>query len=299
MKELVSVVIPTYNRVEPLRRAIKSVVCQTYDNLEIIIVDDNKNELIRNSVKEIVEQFNDNRIKLLLNERNMGGALTRNTGICASKGAYVAFLDDDDEYEKTKIEKQMNLFEDKKDCSLALAYCYSKQVVGSKIVRYHHNDMVGGCVLDAMLDCIASTSEWLCKKEALVNVGMFSDVPCKQDSDLIIKLLYAGYSLDRVPEYLLIYHMDEEIRISRTNHTTRIKGEEHLRSLCRDGYNKITKKEQESVEHAFACRIAEHYLAEGRRKDFNDCLKGIIKMPFRRSSISFYKRIIISAFRSR
>ena len=104
---LVSVVIPTHNRAELLRRAIKSVLDQTYVNLEIIVVDDASS----GNTHEVVADFGDPRIRYIRHESNRGGSAARNTGIRAATGEFIAFLDDDDEWEPEKTQEQLRLLQ--------------------------------------------------------------------------------------------------------------------------------------------------------------------------------------------
>jgi glycosyltransferase involved in cell wall biosynthesis len=101
-KPLVSVVIPTYNRLHTINRAVQSVISQTYGNLEIIIVDDGSLDNTGSFIKNI----NDNRIIYIRHDFNKGVSAARNSGIKISKGDYIAFLDSDDEWmpEKTAIQ---------------------------------------------------------------------------------------------------------------------------------------------------------------------------------------------------
>ena len=128
-EELVSSIIPTYKRTDTLKRAIDSVLNQTYSNIEIIVVDDNVNfPEVRKKVVEIIESYNKNNISLVKNIRNLGGGLSRNEGIKIAKGEYIGFLDDDDEFFNTKIEKQYNLIKEKEKegRKVGLIYCYTK-----------------------------------------------------------------------------------------------------------------------------------------------------------------------------
>ena len=114
MKELVSIVIPTYGRYKELFKAIDSVINQTYENIEIIIIDDNANDLIlRNKIKENLQKYAQVQIQYVANPKNLGGGKSRNIGIEIAKGKYLAFLDDDDEYYPEKIEKQYKLYQEK------------------------------------------------------------------------------------------------------------------------------------------------------------------------------------------
>jgi glycosyltransferase involved in cell wall biosynthesis len=88
---LISVIVPTYNRMDKLKETIKSVLSQTYNKLEIIVINDAGED-----IKVVLDKFSDNRIKYFKHETNKGLAASRNTGIEKSAGKYLAFLDDDD-----------------------------------------------------------------------------------------------------------------------------------------------------------------------------------------------------------
>ena len=107
--ELVSVVIPAYNSRRFIEEAIQSSACQTYKNMEIIVVDDKSNDDTYKVVKEISEK--DQRIHLLYNKKNEGPAFTRNKALKFAKGRYIAFLDSDDFWLPEKIEKQIQFME--------------------------------------------------------------------------------------------------------------------------------------------------------------------------------------------
>ncbi len=103
----VSVIIPTYNRSDLLERALKSVINQTIKNIEILVVDDCSTDNTSKLIKQY--QNKDKRIKYLKNKKNEGGggSVTRNQAIKKAQGKYIAFLDDDDEWLPTKLEKQI------------------------------------------------------------------------------------------------------------------------------------------------------------------------------------------------
>jgi glycosyltransferase involved in cell wall biosynthesis len=100
--ELVSIIVPSYKRDRELvERAVRSLLSQTYENIEIILVDDNAREDLqdfRKQLKDMVTDINNSRIVYVQNKENLGGAGARNEGINVCTGNYVTFLDDDDEY---------------------------------------------------------------------------------------------------------------------------------------------------------------------------------------------------------
>lgn len=109
MDSLVSVVIPTYNRGYTIERAIRSVINQSYKNLEIIIIDDASTD----NTREIISRINDNRIKYIAHNQRKGPSSARNTGIKTSCGEFISFLDSDDEYLPDKIERSLEVIRNK------------------------------------------------------------------------------------------------------------------------------------------------------------------------------------------
>ena len=118
----VSVVIPTFNRAHFLSEAIKSVLEQVYKNWELIIVDDNSTDETENVVTEFIKR-NDN-IRLIKNARNIKGpGAARNTGIEASKGKYIAFLDSDDWWENEHLKDCISILEKDKKIGIVFSEC--------------------------------------------------------------------------------------------------------------------------------------------------------------------------------
>jgi len=117
---LISIIIPTYNRVDLISKAIESVFKQTYQNFEIIVVDDGSTD----GTKEYMESVNYKKIKYI-RIKNSGVSIARNKGIELSSGEYVAFLDSDDYWIPEKLEKQLLLFKSDRDlCMLYSNFCY-------------------------------------------------------------------------------------------------------------------------------------------------------------------------------
>jgi glycosyltransferase involved in cell wall biosynthesis len=104
---IVSVIIPTYNRNGFLRSAIESVLNQTFQAFEVIVVDDASSE----DVQGIVQGFHDRRIKCIRHETNKGEAGARNTGLIHAQAEYIAFLDDDDVWFPEKLKSQLDVLE--------------------------------------------------------------------------------------------------------------------------------------------------------------------------------------------
>ena len=101
---LVTVIVPTYNRKSSLKECIYSVLNQSYDNFELLIMDDGSTD----GTAEIVKDFKDNRMVYEWNENSGGPANPRNRGVLKSKGEYVAFLDADDLWYQDKLLESVN-----------------------------------------------------------------------------------------------------------------------------------------------------------------------------------------------
>lgn len=249
--ELVSVVITTYKRKRELDRALQSVINQTYGSIEIIVVDDNIDNNVSDEVRDILKKYSDKaNIIYKKNEKNLGGALSRNEGLKLATGKYIAFLDDDDEYLPSKIEAQVRHFEISKFHNLGLVYCFTEAVNESgKRIQVYENRVNGNFVYESMLSTIAATTQWLCLREAVESIGGFRDVPCKQDTTLLIDLALAGFEIDFVPQVLCKYYESPIERISGFGRK-RINGELLLRKHIRENYSILSSQEIDEIEYA-------------------------------------------------
>ena len=101
----VSVIMLVYNSATTIREGIASVIAQTYEDWELVVIDDCSEDITPELVRSLAAA--DNRIRLLINERNLGAASSRNNGISQAQGDWVAFLDSDDLWREDKLEKQL------------------------------------------------------------------------------------------------------------------------------------------------------------------------------------------------
>lgn len=110
-ENLVSIVIPVYNASKYLDDTMQTIINQTYKNWEAIFVDDCSKDDSLDIIKKY--QKEDKRIKLIVNDKNSGAAVTRNNGFNAALGRYLCFLDADDKWEKEKMETQVKFMQEK------------------------------------------------------------------------------------------------------------------------------------------------------------------------------------------
>lgn len=126
---LISVVIPTYNRAALVKRAIESVLAQSYSRLEIIVVDDASSD----DTADVINTMRDGRIRYLPQQENAGASVSRNIGVQAATGEYVAYLDSDDTWEPTKIERQLAAVNSRSDPSRVV--CYTQTIIDNGVSR--------------------------------------------------------------------------------------------------------------------------------------------------------------------
>lgn len=130
---MVSIILPTYNGRERIGSAIRSVLNQSYDNFELLIIDDGSPD----SIDKIIGSFNDHRVKYFKNEKNLGIQKTLNRGLKNSTGDYIARIDDDDEWiDKDKLQKQVRFLEQNKDHVLVGTSANIIDGSGVKIAEY-------------------------------------------------------------------------------------------------------------------------------------------------------------------
>lgn len=247
-EELVSIVIPTYNRYETLIRAIDSSLNQTHQNLEVIVVDDNyKKPLLRKKIKNNLKNKYGNKIQLLFPNQHLDGADARNYGVSYAKGKYIAFLDDDDESLPLRIEKQLEIFHNNKDPKLGLVYCWGYIVYPNGYIE-PEKIIIRGCPLvKQMYYNIAGTSFWLIRRDVLDDIGGFETVDSHQDGIILLKLLAKGYRIDLSEEFLINYYPHPKLEgKTGVNHKTLIADLEYL-NKCKKYFHLITAKEQKKV----------------------------------------------------
>ena len=145
---LVSIIMPNYNSEKYVEETIKSVLAQTYQNWELIFVDDCSTD----SSLDIVRSFGDDRIKIFQNEVNSGAAVARNKAIEAANGRWIAFLDSDDLWEQNKLATQLEFMIEEK-CSFSFTHYYfdkndsDLREFSPKRDEYDYNDILKHCYI--------------------------------------------------------------------------------------------------------------------------------------------------------
>lgn len=206
----VSVIIPTYNRAELLKRAIDSVLRQTYNDYELIVVSDGSND----QTDKVVAAYTDPRIMYLKHEKPKGASATRNTGIRIAKGKYVAFLDDDDEWLPQKLEIQVPIIE-KSSSKVGLIYAWMEYYENGKSIKIH-TPSIKGNVFEEMLDkqAIGGCPTIIIKREVIERIGYFDEHLLRGNDGDYWRRITKFYNVDYVPRILAKINIDSENRIS-------------------------------------------------------------------------------------
>ena len=187
----ISVIIPTYNREKLIGRSIKSVLNQTYSNLEIIIIDDCSSD---NTNSEIYK-LKDNRIRYIKLRINKGANFCRNLGIKKSTGEYISFLDSDDIYYFNKLEKQIkNIKKNKSNFD----FCKSSIYINNKNFSFNftlpnsfqEKSILNGKILDELYKGNFISTQSIIISKKILKKNLFDiQIPRLQDYDLILRII--------------------------------------------------------------------------------------------------------------
>lgn len=220
---LVSVVIPTFERPVYLKRAIESVLRQTYPNLELIIVIDGQSEATKEVVKHY-QRLHKMRIECIETSTKVGGSEARNIGAKKAQGKLVALLDDDDEWLPEKIAIQLERIEQEQLMDEEAFLCFTTVFVYDSIDQAEYNQLPMVAYASAPSKKIADylfetkgfsrigwiqTSSILVPKQLLLSVPFTTGLPKHQDWDWLLKLnRETNLSVVQVEKALTIYHSD-------------------------------------------------------------------------------------------
>lgn len=224
---LVSVIIPTYNRETLVCRAIQSVLNQSYQNFEIIVVDDGSSDNTAEIVKNYIPKTK------YIYQENAGASAARNKGIDLAKGEWIAFLDSDDEWLPDKLTLQTDLL--KRNPDLVWSYtnyiiCFDdtgeqrnahpypalqeKLLNGKEYFENYFNAFLAGIS--------TSTITVIAKRSALKTVGMFlQKQPWSQDTDLFMRLAYRWPKIGYLHVSLSVNHFGRPDSITHKKHKKR------------------------------------------------------------------------------
>jgi len=216
----ISVVIPTYNRKHTLPRALDSVLAQSYQPFEIIVIDDGSSDgtidLIKSKYPSIKLLESLKPSKSLKSYSPKGVSVARNVGIKQSKGDWIALLDSDDEWLPTKLAKQVEILK----VNPEFLFCHTNEIWirnGVRVNQQKKHQKYGGHIFEKCLDiCRVSPSSSLFHKSVLDDVGLFDEkLKVCEDYDLWLRIS-AQYPVLFLDELLIKKYGGHDDQLSKT-----------------------------------------------------------------------------------
>ena len=247
---LVSVVIPTYERADRLPRAVESVLSQTYSNIEVLVVNDNEPDSAFDiETERVLASFEDERLRVLHTVGRTGGGAARNYCCENARGEYLAFLDDDDEYEPDKIETQLSfMLQNDLDMSWQDVAWYDE---GGKLVERRQLDHAEGYDQESLLRAhlkipISPTSIYMLKRKVFEKTDGFGEVATGQDWWLMLRCIESGARIGYMPGVHVRQYLHAGKRLSLGNN--KIRGEEERHRVVQGYYDRLSREEIRFIE---------------------------------------------------
>lgn len=269
----VSIILPTYNRAATIRRSIDSVLRQTYSNFELLVIDDGSTD----GTGDIVRSINDDRIRYIEIDKNMGAAAARNAGVENSVGGLLAFQDSDDEWLPDKLKKQVLCME---SASSEVGMVYSDMTrifKDGQTMLFGTQDVVKGKIfnvntLEYQVFGIGQQTT-LIKKECFTNVGLFDcSFPRFIDLEFFVRLSLQ-YEAVRIHEPLVTFYETEGI-------SSNWRASVQSRLMLLKKYHTHLKNCKSFIANQYAM-IGGTYLTNGRLTDcISSYCKALVKQPF-------------------
>lgn len=238
---LVSVVIPAYNCEEYIKKTLKSIISQTYTEIEIIVVNDGSTDKTSKIVKDMCKDYN---IIKLVTQNNSGQATARNKGISLAKGEFIAFCDSDDEWAPNKLEMQIPLFNDS-DVGLVYSDIHvldDETNMEIDFKRPTSMQLRRGMVLKYLLkDNFVAHSSIIIRKSCFVKSGIFNEnVKRSDDWDMLLRIA-ANFKFDYAEEKLIWYRTNRSGQISN-NVIKRLDSKDQIFKNFLNSYNHLVSK---------------------------------------------------------
>lgn len=288
---LVSVVITTYNRADLVGDAIDSVLDQSYENLELIIVDDASTD----DTQSVIEQYNDERMTYVKHDTNQHLSAARNTGIKMSSGKYISFLDDDDVWKKTKLERQVEKFENASD-QFGLVYCWMDYYNNGKVIKERHPTLRGDIYPRPLSSQpLGNGSTWLVRADVFEVVGNFDeDIHRGVDGDFLRRLCQE-YHVDYVPEVLVVY------RVGHGSSRITAEDEEGIKTAIESESSKIEKYKLEfqnfpKQEAIVRAKMGWRWTQIGEWQNAFSEFKHAVRLGYTCSTVYFYMILVVYHF---
>ena len=246
---LVSVIVPTYKRpLFYLSRAVESLLNQTHKNVEIVVIDDSPNDYpdrpqIENYIRDVAREHPD--VIYIQNDKSLGGALARNKGIQACHGAYITFLDDDDEYRPEKIERQLR-FMLCEGCDVSFSDMIMYDTTGHVVDFREHRDISSfdneSLLRYHLTRKITGTPTFMYKANKLREIGGFDDAILGQEFYLMLKTIKCGLKIRYMSGCDVVVYKHQDGGISQGKN--KIVGENLVFATIKEHFTYLSRREQ-------------------------------------------------------
>lgn len=268
---LISIIIPSYGNPSFLENSIKSILSQTCQNWELIIVDDNNPDTeARQKTEELVERYinMDSRIRYIKHEHNKNGAVARNTGFAIAKGKYISLLDSDDEYMPERLQKCFDMMENASD-NIAGVYTGCEFRRGGKVYYVEKNVKPGNFLVDT-LACqfmFCTGSNIFVRKSVVDELKGFDGAFLRhQDYEFLVRV-FEKYDLAAIAEPLVIKN-NENFNLPNLEKQVAIKKQ----YLDKFKYiiDTLPEKDVNCIMHGNYINVAENAMAQNNFKVANE-----------------------------
>ena len=266
---LISVVIPTYKRSGMLGRAIDSVLNQTYQNIEVVVIDDNSegDEYRKETENFMLNYKDDSRVIYVKHRVNRNGSAARNTGVKVSQGEFIALLDDDDEFLPTKLELQISRLNNSNG-EYSLCYCHCSYYKNLRKVLERRDSKEGNLMLELLKVEIAfaAGSTLIFRRSAFDKVNGFDEsFQRHQDWEFMLRMFNEGYKIACVTEDLVRIHVDDTV--NRPNTCKLVETKEKFLSSFKYIIDSYDPDVQDSIYKVHFLEISKSYLLDTNVKE--------------------------------
>lgn len=270
---IVSVIIATYRREGELKRALESIIQQTYKDIEIIVVDDNAEDKWNKKVKDIIDVISIRQpIIYIPNKTNKGSAETRNIGIRKATGRYITFLDDDDVYLPKKIQKQVeHMIENNSDYCITDLELYDEndRLVEKRTRKYIKEENTDALLRYHLMYHITGTDTLMFKRNYLLNIGGFPPINVGDEFYLMQKAIEAEGKFSYLPSCDVKAYVHTETD-GLSSGESKINGENELFKYKKKYFDRLKFYDRRYITMRHYAVLA---FAEMRRKRFYCFLK--------------------------
>ena len=263
-KSLVSIIVPVYNSLNYIKKCVMSITNQTYENIEIILVDDGSTDGSQKECDNLKKY--DDRIKVI-HQKNSGPSVARNNGLSNSKGKYIFFCDSDDYIDENVIEI---LVKNKKNNQLNGVYHYLESRNEKTLIKYEKKEYSQKDFLCNIFNGNILGTVWgiLFDKEITKNMRFDENTKCMEDTIFLIEYIKAA-KINKIiySDFTYYHYIINNASITQNKKNNLLKCKNYFYSL--EKINKITKNEYEKVINDSKVKILEAELGNDEQNKYD------------------------------